>query len=222
MTRELLNIGNKDVSSLHPSHSANPFPFGYTGTSHRTLERPEHEFATDDTIETRPVQPGHEMPDQRGDIGHIGHRIGLTRGQRIGRSALFEGVAQEIATAADLLERIAKQSLEQPDVRAVSFLAPDRSLLAHAGPLMLNQAPIGDSTHLLRRTGNDATRYLLPVFGKHRNLAGEVLTEGPAVLQYVADLAPESGLAPAAGTLAWSALVTIPSLRRRSRQSVSP
>lgn len=31
--------------------------------------------------------------------------------------------------------------------------------------------------------------------------AGEVLTEGPAVLQYVADLAPESGLAPAAGTL---------------------
>jgi len=31
---------------------------------------------------------------------------------------------------------------------------------------------------------------------------GDVLTEGPAVLQYVADLAPASGLAPAAGTLA--------------------
>ncbi|MEI6417464.1 MAG: glutathione S-transferase N-terminal domain-containing protein [Sphingomonadales bacterium] len=29
---------------------------------------------------------------------------------------------------------------------------------------------------------------------------GGVLTEGPAVLQYVADLAPESGLAPAAGS----------------------
>lgn len=31
---------------------------------------------------------------------------------------------------------------------------------------------------------------------------GEVLTEGPAIVQYIADLAPESGLAPAAGTLA--------------------
>jgi glutathione S-transferase len=30
---------------------------------------------------------------------------------------------------------------------------------------------------------------------------GELLTEGPAILQYVADLAPDSGLAPAAGTL---------------------
>jgi glutathione S-transferase len=36
--------------------------------------------------------------------------------------------------------------------------------------------------------------------------AGEVLTEGPAVLQYVADLAPESGLAPPAGTLERSRL----------------
>lgn len=31
---------------------------------------------------------------------------------------------------------------------------------------------------------------------------GEVLTEGPAIMQYLADLAPASGLAPAAGTLA--------------------
>lgn len=31
---------------------------------------------------------------------------------------------------------------------------------------------------------------------------GEVLTEGPAIVQYIADLKPESGLAPAAGTLA--------------------
>lgn len=30
---------------------------------------------------------------------------------------------------------------------------------------------------------------------------GEILTEGPAVLQYVADLSPERGLAPANGTL---------------------
>lgn len=31
---------------------------------------------------------------------------------------------------------------------------------------------------------------------------GEVLTEGPAIVQYLADLKPESGLAPANGTLA--------------------
>ncbi len=43
-----------------------------------------------------------------------------------------------------LLERIATQSLEQQDVRAVTFLAPDRTPLAHAGPSMLNQAPTGN------------------------------------------------------------------------------
>lgn len=31
---------------------------------------------------------------------------------------------------------------------------------------------------------------------------GEILTEGPAIVQYLADLKPERGLAPAAGTLA--------------------
>ena len=31
---------------------------------------------------------------------------------------------------------------------------------------------------------------------------GELLTEGPAIVQYLADLKPESGLAPANGTLA--------------------
>ena len=77
----------------------------------------------------------------------------------------------------ELLERIATESLEQPDMRAVSFLAPDRTPLAHAGPSMLNPAPIGNSNQLLQRTGNDATRYLLPVFGRHRNLAGDLIPE---------------------------------------------
>ncbi len=31
---------------------------------------------------------------------------------------------------------------------------------------------------------------------------GEILTEGPAIVQYIADLRPESGLAPAAGSMA--------------------
>ncbi|QXI39670.1 response regulator [Pseudomonas xantholysinigenes] len=74
------------------------------------------------------------------------------------------------------LERIAAQALEQPDVRAVAFLGADRTRLAHAGPSMLNQAPSGGTgTQLLQRTGNDATRYLMPVFGHHRDLATDAV-----------------------------------------------
>ncbi|EJN31297.1 signal transduction histidine kinase [Pseudomonas sp. GM84] len=74
------------------------------------------------------------------------------------------------------LERIAAQTLEQADVRAVAFLAPDRSRLAHAGPSMINQAPSGGTgTQLLERSGNDATRYLMPVFGHHRDLATDAV-----------------------------------------------
>ncbi|AIZ32019.1 hybrid sensor histidine kinase/response regulator [Pseudomonas parafulva] len=70
------------------------------------------------------------------------------------------------------LERIAAEALEQADVRAVAFLAPNRSRLAHAGPSMLNPPPSGGTgTQLLQRSGNDATRYLMPVFGHHRDLA---------------------------------------------------
>ncbi|HKS12153.1 MAG TPA: response regulator [Pseudomonas sp.] len=74
------------------------------------------------------------------------------------------------------LERIAAQALEQTDVRSVAFLAPDRTSLAHAGPSMLNPPPSGgNGTQLLQRTGNDATRYLLPVFGHHRDLANDAV-----------------------------------------------
>ncbi|MEQ7919289.1 response regulator [Xanthomonas sp. WHRI 1810A] len=76
-----------------------------------------------------------------------------------------------------MLERIAGQTLEQTDVRAVSFLDADRNLLAHAGPSMINQAPIGNATHLLQRSENDATRYLMPVFGRQRHLTGEVIPQ---------------------------------------------
>ena len=83
---------------------------------------------------------------------------------------------------ADLLERIATQSLEQTDVRAVTFLSADRTVLAHAGPTMLNLPPISRNSHMAQRTGNDATRYLLPVFGKHRNLAGDLVPEESELL----------------------------------------
>ncbi len=99
----------------------------------------------------------------------------LRRGQMIAEQ-LAPLVAHGMArNDSPLLERIAAQALEQADVRAVSFLAADRSPLAHAGPSMLNPVPIGNSTHLLQRSGNDATRYLLPVFGHHRDLAGDMV-----------------------------------------------
>jgi two-component system sensor histidine kinase BarA len=77
----------------------------------------------------------------------------------------------------ELLERIAGQALEQADVRAVSFLDADSNVLAHAGPSMINPAPVGNSNHLLQRTGNDATRFLLPVFGRQRHLTGDMIPE---------------------------------------------
>ena len=85
-------------------------------------------------------------------------------------------VAPSLATQDQrTLERIATQALEQADVRSVSFLGPDHTQLAHAGPKMLNLAPEGEAGHLLRRSGSDATRYLQPVYGYHRDLAGLVI-----------------------------------------------
>ncbi len=57
----------------------------------------------------------------------------LQRGQMI-----IEQLAPLAAPAlqsgdAELLQRIASQALEQPDVRTVSFLSADRNALAHAG-----------------------------------------------------------------------------------------
>ena len=74
-----------------------------------------------------------------------------------------------------LLDRIAEQALELGDVRSVSFLDADRNLLSHAGPSMINLQPVGNSNHLLQRSGNDATRFLLPVFGRQRHLTGDMI-----------------------------------------------
>ena len=56
--------------------------------------------------------------------------------------------------------------------------------------------------HRVAADGNDFTRInpkgYVPVLELD---GGEVLTEGPAIVQYIADLKPETGLAPKAGTL---------------------
>ncbi|WP_426140728.1 response regulator [Pseudomonas sp. DWP3-1-2] len=97
-----------------------------------------------------------------------------------------EMIAQDLAPLAApalgradkvLLQRMAVQALEQADVRSVTFLSPERESLAHAGPSMINEPPLGSGTHLLQRSGNDATRYLLPVFGRQRHLTGEPMPE---------------------------------------------
>ncbi len=57
--------------------------------------------------------------------------------------------------------------------------------------------------HRVAADGSDFTRInpkgYVPVLELD---GGEVLTEGPAIVQYIADLKPETGLAPKAGTLA--------------------
>jgi two-component system sensor histidine kinase BarA len=80
---------------------------------------------------------------------------------------------------ADLLQRIATQTLEQPDVRAVSFLGAERERLAHAGPSMLDQPPSDEQNQAALRSNADATRFLLPVLAQHLSLSGEPL-EQPA------------------------------------------
>ena len=87
-----------------------------------------------------------------------------------------------------LLRRIAAQTLEQADVRAVSFLDIDRSTLAHAGPSMISPSPIGSGSQLLSSPGNDATRYLLPVFGQQRHLTGPIIPDEANVLLGWVDL----------------------------------
>jgi two-component system, NarL family, sensor histidine kinase BarA len=74
-----------------------------------------------------------------------------------------------------LLQRIATQALEQPDVRAVSFLASERTTLAHAGPRMLNGVPSDGDLLAAQHSSQDATRFLLPVFEQHLSLTGEAV-----------------------------------------------
>ncbi|PAU52069.1 hybrid sensor histidine kinase/response regulator [Pseudomonas sp. PIC25] len=84
-----------------------------------------------------------------------------------------------------VLQRIAADALEQPDVRAVSFLTPERQRLAHAGPNMLNDTPSGDSSRLLMRSVQDATRFLLPVYGRHSMVAGQEAADSEQLLGWV-------------------------------------
>ncbi len=71
---------------------------------------------------------------------------------------------------AEQLKRLAEETLNQKDVRAVAFLSTDRTALAQAGPHMLAPAPQTGVEPLAMSSGEDATRFLMPVFGRHQSL----------------------------------------------------
>ncbi|MEP9316738.1 ATP-binding protein [Pseudomonas sp. LABIM340] len=85
----------------------------------------------------------------------------------------------------ELLARIANEALDQPDVRAVTFLDPDREKLVHAGPSILTPMPSGDGSHLSMASNLDTTHFLLPVLGKHRSLSGDPDEDAEKLLGWV-------------------------------------
>ncbi len=69
------------------------------------------------------------------------------------------------------LQRILNQVLDLPDVRAVSVQDVDRTQYGYAGPRMLTPSPPADPEALTSVSGVDATRILMPILGRHLNLA---------------------------------------------------
>ncbi len=113
------------------------------------------------------------------------------RAQLIERGQLIaEQLAPLAATAlarkdTAVLNRIANEALDQPDVRAVTFLDARQERLAHAGPSMLTVAPAGDASHLSMSTELDTTHFLLPVLGRHHSLSGATEPDDERVLGWV-------------------------------------
>lgn len=71
------------------------------------------------------------------------------------------------------LQRLLNHTLNQPDVRTLTVLGPDRNLRAHAGPNMLTPSPPSDPLSLTQVTGTESTRILMPVLGRHLLIADE-------------------------------------------------
>ncbi|WXL24352.1 response regulator [Ectopseudomonas mendocina] len=97
----------------------------------------------------------------------------LQRGQLITQQ-LAPLSAQALNTNnSQVLQRIANQALEQPDVRSVSFFNASRNLLAHSGPRMLSPLP-AQSSILAQSSGQESSRFLMPVYQHHLNLTSEI------------------------------------------------
>lgn len=57
---------------------------GDTDAGRLALKRPQHQLALHHAIKSRPVEVGQKLPEQRGDIGHVGNMVRLIARQRIG------------------------------------------------------------------------------------------------------------------------------------------
>ncbi|WP_435607751.1 response regulator [Pseudomonas knackmussii] len=109
----------------------------------------------------------------------------IERGQLIAEQLAPLSAPALVHNDAALLQRIANDALDQPDVRAVTFLNPDRARLAHAGPSILTPAPSGDGSHLSMTSSLDTTHFLLPVLGRHRSLSGAPEEDADRLLGWV-------------------------------------
>lgn len=73
-----------------------------------------------------------------------------------------------------LLAKIARQCLDQPDVRTITFLRPDRTPLTHAGPSILTTLPPATgNNNVVIRNGEETSLFLLPIFEHHRSMTGD-------------------------------------------------
>lgn len=109
----------------------------------------------------------------------------IERGQLIAEQLAPLSAPALAQSNTELLARIASEALDQPDVRAVTFLDADRERLAHAGPSILTPMPSGDGSHLSMASSLDTTHFLLPVLGKHRSLSGDPDNDSEKLLGWV-------------------------------------
>ena len=98
------------------------------------------------------------------------HQLQQRGEQAVQHLAMLAAPALARSDAAHL-KRLAEETLNQPDVRAAGFLNAERKSLAQAGPNMLNPPPQTTAEPLATASGQDATRLLMPVFGRHQRLA---------------------------------------------------
>src|SRR5690606_39534278 len=68
-----------------------------------------------------------------------------------------------------LLQRIATDILDQPDVRAVTFRNAQGKPLAHAGPTMGRRHTIHD-VQMVTQSGDESTHFSLPAHHSHPSL----------------------------------------------------
>ncbi|WP_421684319.1 response regulator [Stutzerimonas urumqiensis] len=113
-------------------------------------------------------------------------RLQLNEHGRVVAEQLAPLTAPAVAQGYDnRLQRILVQVLDQPDVRAVTVLDPHRNRLAHAGPTMLTPPPPSDPEGLTLVNGEQSTRILMPVLGRHLNLAEDSRTNDIRLLGWL-------------------------------------